>query len=81
MDSCWFSKFLIFLSILNCYLDQLVLSSIIKDLMDSILSVDYTRGKMQEVLRRRFVTQKLSIISDSLVKTSQFSAFSSVFSV
>lgn len=46
-----------------------MLSSIIKDLMDSLLSVDYTWGKMQEVLRRRFVTQKLSIISDLLMKT------------
>lgn len=81
MDSCCFSKFLIFLSILNCYLDQLMLSSIIKDLMDSLLSVDYTSGKMQEVLRRRFVTQKLSIIRDLLVKISQFSVLNSVFSV
>lgn len=32
---------LIFLCILNDYLDQLMLSSIIKDLMDPLLSVEY----------------------------------------
>lgn len=58
-----------------------MLSSIIKDLMDSLLSVDYTSGKMQEVLRRRFVTQKLPIIRDLRVKISQFSVFSFMFSV
>lgn len=39
-ESCSFSPFLIFLCILN-YEDQLMLSSIIKDLMDPLLSVDY----------------------------------------
>lgn len=50
-------------------LDQLVLSSAIKDLTDPLLSVDYTWGNMQEILSRRCVTQQLSIISDLLVKT------------
>jgi len=42
MESCSFSTFLIFLWILSDYLDQLMLSSVIKDLMDPLLSVDYT---------------------------------------
>lgn len=68
MESCSFSTFLIFLWILNYYLDQLMPSSIIKDLMDPLLSVDYTWSKMQEILSTRCVTQQLSI-SDLLVKT------------
>lgn len=68
MESCSFSTFLIFLRILNYYLDQLMPSSIIKDLMDPLLSVDYTWSKMQEILSTRCVTQKLSIINDLLVK-------------
>lgn len=43
--------------ILIYYLNQLMFSTIIKDLMGPFLSVDYTSGKMQEILSRRYVIQ------------------------
>lgn len=68
IESCSLSTCLVFMWILNHYLDQLMLLSIIKDLMD-LLSVDYTWVKKQEILRRRCVTQQLCIISGLLVRT------------
>lgn len=57
-----------------------MLSSIIKDLMDPLLSVDYAWGKMQKILSRRCV-QQLSVVNDFLMNKIKFHIILCVFVV
>lgn len=58
-----------------------MLSSIIKDLMDPLLSVDYAWGEMQKILSRRCVIQQLSVINDLLMNKIMFHITLCVFVV
>lgn len=56
-----------------------MLSSIIKDLMDPLLSVDYAWDKMQKILSRRCVIQQLSVINGALMNKMKICIILDVF--
>lgn len=58
-----------------------MLSSIIKDLMDPLLSVDYAWDKMQKILSRRCVIQQLSVINDVLMNKIKLCIILDVFAL